>query len=1218
MRQWTVSGRTQTRSVGEGVAMAKFIRWLPLLLLIVAQSTFAMTCTFKGQKFAVIEFNVTGSPGVLQKATFQETGNNPLKTLWYTENSVSDSHYFFNDHTLQEGTRYKIRILNEASGTIPSRYYRKNLDSNVNSWTLVSSMIMEMKPGNITVEAADDSELTCKAVEPEDIEDYIPPTFGQCEYFPQAIQSWKTEGTVYSSYGPSSFTANNATENILGWSDNYVNDPQNIFRYEPWWGAGEREALRIGFDTTQNSNTYYANCQGYGCGTKSLHVTFDGADYDIDDGYFEDRKAETPEPLNVSFDSIDDLYIQVNDSASDFSSFCNNNGLCSYSDSGSHFELTILKNLKSLTVENVRSDNKKLNVHLSPGLKIETFSVNGNTAVYFGEDDAVLLGTASIGEWGDTQIYLGSDSVISIAGDGNDETSDLTTGVIQFIPISPSDGSSDYQKPLFYGPAANYHIKASGVIEAYLLAKSMNFDVGISIKGSITAHNLNVVGNITVTRDSTDPECWNEPDTDKSYSLILQPKSDIALVCQTLEPELSVFSDGVLATDFTGTVVVTVDGVTTPYSVTNGSFNLPLTLSTTASKTIQISAYIDGDEANNSVSGSYEFVPYKLSVDPQYVIANKPIQISASALACDDDGGVVDLGYNGSPTIQSSWVAPSTGTGSLSYAPVFISGQSSSELTLEESGEYLVTMTDEDFSCSGDYCPIEGETLKGQFTVYSRPWTFAICSANNSAMNGNITDSSSSAFTSAGNAFELYIRPLRWVEGGYDSDPVTGSQDIETSAYCSSPVTQNFFSSDSSLTANVELTHQVSQPSGGADGSLSGTLVHSNTEGTNSSYLPFSELSWSEVGVLRVNADTQADYLGMNVNLGYRDIGRFYPAWLSLVSNEWNYADDHDGFMYMDQPVSYDFTVEAQNLQGGATTNYSEFASDLISNVKLLAVDTENGNEELSDRVEDYSSQLWDSNSDWSGAQLQIEEQDFEFTRSQSSSSPLTTTADGPYTDGFGLRVTTKVDGVDFNTSQGTNLELNSSGTLVDTGKPFPTEQPDIRYGRMVMDDVGGTSVSTIRIPLRTEYWNGSRFITNNDDSGSHFVTLNSYICKQSVWSATGDASNATLQGSSTLPGENVDDGISQALSAAPHSTVDSSSLREQIRFWLRLDDSNTTSPQISESGVTCGSSYTSQPWLQYNWRSLGDEDPSSVVTFGIHRGNDRIIFRGETNLTGQ
>ncbi|MCV5803416.1 hypothetical protein OFN34_31945, partial [Escherichia coli] len=36
--------------------------------------------------------------------------------------------------------------------------------------------------------------------------------------------------------------------------------------------------------------------------------------------------------------------------------------------------------------------------------------------------------------------------------------------------------------------------------------------------------------------------------------------------------------------------------------------------------------------------------------------------------------------------------------------------------------------------------------------------------------------------------------------------------------------------------------------------------------------------------------------------------------------------------------------------------------------------------------------------------------------------------------------------------------------------------QPDIRFGRIDLDDVGGNQGTTLYIPLRTEYWNGSRF----------------------------------------------------------------------------------------------------------------------------------------------
>ncbi|NMU18506.1 DUF6701 domain-containing protein, partial [Vibrio parahaemolyticus] len=43
--------------------------------------------------------------------------------------------------------------------------------------------------------------------------------------------------------------------------------------------------------------------------------------------------------------------------------------------------------------------------------------------------------------------------------------------------------------------------------------------------------------------------------------------------------------------------------------------------------------------------------------------------------------------------------------------------------------------------------------------------------------------------------------------------------------------------------------------------------------------------------------------------------------------------------------------------------------------------------------------------------------------------------------------------------------------------------QPDVRFGRIDLDDVGGNQGSTLHVPLRVEYWNGSRFIANPNDN---------------------------------------------------------------------------------------------------------------------------------------
>ncbi len=749
----------------------------------------------------------------------------------------------------------------------------------------------------------------------------------------------------------------------------------------------------------------------------------------------------------------------------------------------------------------------------------------------------------------------------------------------------------------------------------------------LNFTGALTASRVDVTNNESVFNGRIAKACDNSVDT--TYALTLQPAEAYALICATQRLKFQVVDrDGQATGGFNGTITITpstanLTPVSGKGSGSNGSYipnangELWLDLASTASQTLTITGQLNPQGNSASVSGTYYFVPYKLAADDQLVIANKPQTVVVKALACDDQGGVVDASYAGSPTISPRWVAPVSGVGNLVFAPVFKAGVASSELMMQDSGIQTVTMTDSNFDCSGlTDCPIGGTgTLQGSFTVSSRPWTLAICSPNGSPMNGNITDPASPKFTAAGNPFALNIRPLRWVSGsGDNSDPKLGGSAIETSAYCASPVTQNFFATDGALASTVVLSHQVAPSGGGSDGTLNGTLEQSNLAGKNNDFVPFPDLNWSEVGLLRVNADSKGTYLGMQVNQGYRDIGRFYPDHLALISNDWDYADGHYGFVYMNQTIPYRFTVEAQNMQSESTTNYSAFSQALIADVKLLAVDSDG--EELSDRIDEYELQLWDGAGDgaWSGATLSVTN-DFTFLKQQQSASPYTSSVDGPYQSGFGLRVSDKVDGVDFVSP---DLELKASTTLLDTGKRFTT-QPDIRYGRMVLGDVGGTSVSTINVPLRVEYWQGSRFAINADDSGSYFATPNEYVCKQTVWPISGSGSSSKLTGSDTSSSwAKVASGKSSVVFATPASSDETADVREQVRFWLRLDDDAHSSPQLSESGVNCGAQYTSQPWLQYNWRDKGDEDPSAVVTFGIHRGNDKVIFRGETRLTGQ
>ncbi|SKA02662.1 MSHA biogenesis protein MshQ [Vibrio cincinnatiensis] len=754
---------------------------------------------------------------------------------------------------------------------------------------------------------------------------------------------------------------------------------------------------------------------------------------------------------------------------------------------------------------------------------------------------------------------------------------------------------------------------------------------GVVLRGAVIANEISVTAGASI-EYYPGKGCNSDAIDDDEYTLTMDTDDYYALLCEDpgLNITLTVKNGEHIAYDYNDTIDVTVKSLSSPsypikgdvtgnYRPVNGQLTLKLT--SQGSQDVEVIAQLNPKGNSHSVSATYHFVPYKFAAEDQYVIANKPENVAVKVLGCDTDDKVIDIGYNGQPTVTSEWQAPLNGVGNVTFSPNFNAGNvtaDSQKLVMEESGIRTVTMTDTNFDCSNSNCPIEGGgPLQGSFTVYSRPWTFAICSSDGKSMDGNIEDRNSVGFTSAGSPFDLHIRPLRWVSSsGDNSDPQVGDREIETSAYCSSPVTQNFFATDASLKAKVLLTHNVAEPEDGNNGALSGSLQLTNRDGVDSSYLPFHNLAWDEVGVLRINTDIEDKYLDMTVNQGYRNIGRFYPAYFKITQSQWSLAAQNN-IAYLSQPYdSAELAITPYALGGNGDTvqNYHRFNPLLQATISLLEDDDRKGRLVLDTELGSWGSK--EETSQW-----YLDDSNAVFQRAYQASlesGHQVSIVDGPYntsdfqssSTAFGFTVIAAVDPVDSRSESQCSEGCNSLDLT------FP-DQPPARYGRMRLMDVGGTSVEPIAVPLRVEFWQGSRFVTNTQDNGSTFSTDENLICKQMIWSYSGNVSTSTLSGEAGK----VSQGESSAISATPSSTTEN--IREQVRFWLRLDDDDTNddsqqqSAQVGETSIECPSGYLKQPWLRYNWRAKGDEDPSAVVTFGIFRGNDRVIFRGEPGLTG-
>ncbi|MDA0115054.1 hypothetical protein OH457_17655 [Vibrio sp. 2art] len=466
----------------------------------------------------------------------------------------------------------------------------------------------------------------------------------------------------------------------------------------------------------------------------------------------------------------------------------------------------------------------------------------------------------------------------------------------------------------------------------------------------------------------------------------------------------------------------------------------------------------------------------------------------------------------------------------------------------------------------------------GSFVSFPSKLKVTAKSGDKSGECTNSENGCSSGFVAAGEVFELTISALQ------DDDTVAENYQEKT----------------------ITVSNKVKYPSNGSLAKLLNEKLPESSKWSRGS-VTFDQ-SVSEVGVFELIAeapvakDENGDDIGTSLYLGSNafkiadgksTIGRFYPDYFKVTGTEWTYPDNQNQSVYMGQNFeSVKFEVTAYNANGYTTQNYGGFANSLKADLYLAGG--------YSDRLSILDSDLTSDN--WSGAVWSKTWDNSVYWRKDLSlPSP-----DGPFNSKLPADKDSSIE-------TSISLSLNNNGTKV-SGYVDPTmflkegqnstedrmvsqqllSQPDVRFGRIALDDVGVNQGKSVNIPLRVEYWRDTRFVLNSKDNGTTVSpTLKS---QEPVWPDDGSDCDILLEGVRTT----VNDGAMREL-IAKQERADCG--RQQAEVWLNLDPSGNN-----------------LPWLKYNWdnKKAGEENPSSVVTFGIHRGNDRVIYRGEPGLTGQ
>ncbi|KLN65404.1 Ig-like domain-containing protein [Vibrio sp. VPAP30] len=741
-----------------------------------------------------------------------------------------------------------------------------------------------------------------------------------------------------------------------------------------------------------------------------------------------------------------------------------------------------------------------------------------------------------------------------------------------------------------HGVDGNYQVKAFFYVDPIATNETNGFIIegdGNQIRGGITANSIAISG-----RDNKiyPLSCNTEPTTVVT-SIDIKP-FNYHLTCEA-SPENIV---EVHVLDSNGNPV---SGYTPTLEQENGS-NLTLSFVSEVSgiATYQVTTHPQNRTGNYDLKASLttggqtftdtdqiKFVPYKFEVADQYVTAGQNNQVPVKVKACSNNGQLITLGYTGSPSAAFTYQRPTSAVvdaGDLSFTANLSDSNRQADYNFKESGQIRVTITDNSFVCDDVRCPVEGGALKGQFDVYSRPWKIAICDVKETGGSNKAnpaTTTGSPGFVPGGTGFSATYKPI-----------THGDSNVGVSDECNYLLTGNYSLDNGPLNLAYSVSYPTTSPQ---IGTVTPSVIPNFSSGSETQTINH---SWTEVGTLSLQ--TSASYLTMSVDPDTQNVGRFYPKYFQVINTPiWNYPGvgaSEQNFAYMNQPFNgVEFYVEALNLQGNSVQNYGNFVASNTAGFALYEA-----NPTYTSRFHSGTpSKAWAVSSSKSIGTFKLEENSPSTTCANelcwAKATPADGYEDGPFNTSGGTASTISIDAVSGNADP---IDYQSSGQ-----PRLLTSQPVIYFGRAVLDSIGGVASSTMNIPLRIEFWNGSGFVTHSGDDTTNIAGINVVSDNHTIWVDNG----STAENVNLAAGGVVTDGASNSITVSQSAAV--AAVRQQTQVWLDL-----------HRGANI------VPWLRYRWQDAnrtevnGEEDPSTVVTFGIFRGNDRVIFRGESGLTGQ
>ncbi|WP_019528129.1 DUF6701 domain-containing protein [Dasania marina] len=583
---------------------------------------------------------------------------------------------------------------------------------------------------------------------------------------------------------------------------------------------------------------------------------------------------------------------------------------------------------------------------------------------------------------------------------------------------------------------------------------------------------------------------------------------------------------------------------------------------TTVPLSINISAD-DGSASDDDLEGNLNFSESGFTITGSALVNNPPntidtnlsvvaqtagsdfaIHIAAFGTTPSDPSCGVIESYQGVKSLNfaHSYADPTTGSllptingNAISSAidVTFVSGQASITEKYKDVGQILLTVTD-------------GSTAGSSNPFVVKPASFEIQIAGNPAA----TDASGNAFITAGTDFPVTVLVLD-AEG--DITPNYGNE---------------------SAPESVSLSHALVGP--GPIAAEAGILSGSLTKTADGTYT--GNYSWDEVGIIALTAGVaSSDYLGAgNVTTTLDYVGRFTPHHFIVDTDA--ILPGGSGYSYLGQEFIAQYEIHAVNANGVRTKNYTGLYNKLDINSQISYGAVDDVGVSLNSRL--TPSAIIATMADGKSGVISVP-----LTIARNASA-----VDDPFNDVVVGLLITDSDGI---SQLATALDIDTVAPTGDDHQQLGSTPMDLYYGRVYIPPAYGpeTPAGSLDLPFELQYWDGTAFVTNTNDSDSRYDAW-TYTCDDPD-PPTADTLECYVDAPLIIPGApaTVSGGLPDS---AKHITI------------TRPGAGNTGSLEFT---------LTVDSWLQYDWDADGtfSDNPSARVTFGSYRGHDKIIYWRET-----